>query len=243
MKTYLAITAIFVCTLCRPPLAEAQESAARQPDDAVVRSYMTAAGDHAVLYNGKEEPPYIPAFRQIGFPYYVTPDFHRGELRYGNAVYAGVAMRYNLLNDELIVHPEQRSFNLIVEREKLREAWLHDTHIIPFSTEQWAGVPPCNYLILLHDGRYPLVKKYTVVRSEQVSIAGVEVSYLHGERFYVRVNGVCHAVGSKNSLLKLFPEDKKTLNAYAKALRANFDKSRREASLVQMIEYLETLHK
>jgi hypothetical protein len=243
MKTHSAITVILICTLCRPPAARAQESTARQPDEAVVRSYMAASGDHSALYNGKEEPAYIPAFRQKGHPYYVSPDFRRSELRYNRTAYTGVAMRYDMLNDELIVRPEQRAFNLIMDRAKVQEARLHDARLVPWTAAEWTGVPPCNYLFLLHDGRYPLVKKYTVTRSEQVTLEGVEVSYLYGERFYIRVAGVCRPVGSKNSLLKLFPGDKKTLNARAKALRANFDRKRREASLIQMIEYLETLHK
>jgi hypothetical protein len=113
-------------------------------------------------------------------------------------------------------------------------------HIIPQGVEYRQDMPPGNYLLLLHNGAYPVLKKYTVLRKERIEDGKVQVVYRVKPQLYVRIGDVCHPVSSKASVLKLFPQNKAVLNAYAKAQRLNF-RAGREPSILSLITYIETL--
>jgi hypothetical protein len=102
------------------------------------------------------------------------------------------------------------------------------------------NVPPGNYLILLHGGRFPVVKKYRIDRKEEIAGGRAKTLYYVRGQYFVRIGAACHPLKGKRSLLKLFPQYKNELNAYARQARLDFGK-RREASLVALLTYAEEI--
>jgi hypothetical protein len=203
---------------------------------------MEASGSYAAIYNGKEETPHVPAVNAGSHPYFSSHEFQEGKLFYNHTWYESIPLRYDMLRDELAVRSRERAFNSLLDREAVQEAWLAGAHIVRWEPELWTGVPPCNYLFLVHEGRYPVVKKTGILRVEKVTPEGVSVSYLPDERFYIRVDNACYPVSGKKSLLKRFPGDRQALNAFIKNHALKFGKQQRELSLLTLIRYIETLH-
>jgi hypothetical protein len=231
---------LFVLLLCLP---EAAGQEARKPQAKVFDDYMAAAGDYALIYNGKEEPSRRLAAGARSHPYFSSPEFQEGKLFYNHIWYESVALRYDMLRDELTVRSPQRAFLLALDRETTPEAWISGAHIVAWTPERWRGVPPCNYLFLIHDGRYPVVKKNKIAQIVKITPEGVDESYPANERFYIRVDSVCYPLTGKKSALKLFPEDRRALNAFVKTRALKFDKQQRESSFLALISYIETLRK
>lgn len=144
-------------------------------------------------------------------------------------------MRYDLLRDELVVCPEGRFTGIVLEREKVGDARLHGVRIIPHSRE-YGDIPQGNYLLLLHDGLFPVLKKYTVRSREEIRGNRVRMIYGVKAQYFVRIGNLCRPVSGKGSILRLFPQNKASLKRYAKESRLNF-RSRRESSILSLITY------
>jgi len=206
----------------------------------VIESYIEYAGEHAVIFNGKEEVTYDHA--STNHPYLVTSQYTPGELLYNNILYKNVSLRYDLFRDELIIKVPNISYSVVLEKEKVTEAVVDKYRIIRHEKNLWPNIAPGNYLLLLHDGQFPVVRKNQMTRDQKVVDQSVEYRFRLRERYYIYKNGICHQVSNKGSLLKLFPDKKKELETYIKQQNLNFRKDR-EQSIVAIVQFYEGLTK
>jgi hypothetical protein len=213
----------------------------------IARRYIAEVNEQAVIFSGKVQKPYPEAITASEasanynwHPYLVLPDYSAGEIHYNHTLYIGVSLRYDLLRDELLACPAERLSGVVLEKEKVKEARLHGVRIIPHTPEYGQGIPHGNYLILLHDGNFPAIKKYTVVSRKEIRDGKTRMMYSVKPHYYICIEDLCHRVTGKTSVLKLFPQHKAALNAYAKEHKLNF-RIQREQSILALITYRETL--
>jgi hypothetical protein len=212
----------------------------------MARRYISEVNEEAVLFSGKVQSPY-PAITMLSglpagysyHPYLVSPDYSAGDIRFNHTLYKDVRMRYDLLRDEMVVCPEGHFAGIVLEKEKVKEVWLHGVHIVPHSAE-YRDIPYGNYLLLLHDGLYPVLRKHKVMSREEIRDHKVRVVYSVRQQFFVRIGNVCRPITGKGSVLKLFPRHRAALNAYAKEQKLNF-RTQREQSILSLITYAETI--
>lgn len=238
MKYKAIITVVAALSLGMQLKAQEATGRVNSISEKVIVEYLNSAKNQAVVFNGKEQTPYDLVF--TNHPYLVTPQYVSGKLLHNDILYTEIPLRLDLYRDEIITTMPNTPYNIVLEKEKVTEALIAGYHVIRNDEELWPNIPRGNYLILLSDGAYPIVKKYQVILDQKIVDQNVEYTFQIRERFYVLKDKECHLVSNKGSLLKLFPDKKKELSAYIKQQKLNFRKQR-EQSIVAIVEYYEHL--
>ena len=200
------------------------------PSDNVINYYLTETKAYATLYSGKTETPYDR--RYINHPYFETDAYKAGTLGYNRVVYKDVMMRFDLYRNELTVVAPDKPFHIVLNNEKFDYAILNGSTIISAGSENKRKE---KFGVLLHNGTYPVTRQYNVRTTEETSDRTVINSFRIQQQYVIYKNGVPYAVKNKNSVLKLFPDKRKELNAFAKQHRLNF-KSQIEQSIIALVE-------
>lgn len=218
----------------------AQEIPAKPIPDELYARYMTEIKDLSVIYNGKEETPF--GMITTNHAYLMTDAFTPANLWYNQTEYRNILMRYDLSRDELIVRKPNTYKGVVLEKEKVDRVFLNGCWLVSTDDLSWVNKPAGNYLILLSDGIYPVVKRNSAVFEKKVDKNKVMAFYNLRESFYICIDNVCYPVKNKGSVLKLFPDKKKELEAYVKQQKLKFG-SEREQSIVAIVEYYQSLNK
>jgi len=215
----------------------AQESRlAGLPSDNVLQGYLAEAGTWAVLYSGKTETPYdIP---YTNHPYFETSTYTAGTLCFNRVLYKDVLMRFDLFRDELTVIYPNRQSRIVLDNAKFDYAVLNGATIVKSFDEKARKE---KFLVLLHNGTYPVVRKYSVSIKTETSDRVARSSFNIQPQYAVSRDGVLYTVKNKNALLKLFPDRKKELNEFARQHNLNF-RTQPEQSIIALVNYYESLN-
>lgn len=206
-------------------------------DEGIV-SYMDYVGNQAVIYTGKEEAKY-PTYI-LNHPYLDTNQYRKGTLGFDGLVYPNVKLRLNQNTEELIILSPDERFNTIVPTDRVDFAYIDSFYI--FYNRPNSGVPlPEGYYAMLHNGKYPVLKRETMFLSTTTKDMTIESSFVKRTRVYIYKDGKYNQVSSKRSVLKLLGSKKKELNRLIKLNRINFRNSPSDAivAVVKLYEYLE----
>lgn len=202
------------------------------------QGYFPSASDYARLYVGAIEPQYMPSAWH-DFPYYKgNTDLYDGRICYYGVVYDHVQLRYDQLEQRVVVLspvgnvfciPEQKHINWF---EMDGRRYVHDPE------------DGSRYAALLSDGSTNGTQLYHIawkVRSGENAFEGRKYQkVLNTKEHYTLVtpDGEMYHVNRAADVAKLFPEQKKQIKQFAKKNRLSFSKSKRESSLVKVVENL-----
>jgi hypothetical protein len=202
------------------------------------QEYFSSASDFARLYIGEVEPQYLlSAWRDI--PYYKgTTDLYEGRISYHGVVYDHVKLRFDQLEQRVVILspignvfciPEQKHVDWF---EMDGQRFVHDPE------------DDSRYAALLSDGSANGTRLYhsvwKVLNGESTFGERKYRKYLATKEHYTLVtpdDRVYH-VRSASNIAKIFPEQKKEIKQFAKKNRLSFSKSKRESSLVKVVESL-----
>jgi hypothetical protein len=205
----------------------------------VVAHYLASAGKHLPVYTGKIPLPYPSHFSDS--PYLATHQPAEGTLVYNGIAYPGIRLRLDLYRERLLASPPQEMYEVILSPGQVDYAVLHGYHVFYFQPGSLQGSPPAGYYLLLHDGGCRVLS-HPACSMRETSKDGVTTGWFRfSTRYYILKDGVCHAVKSKGSLLKLFPSHRKELSRYINEQRLNFGRNA-EASIVAVVKQYERLN-
>ncbi|MDR1499565.1 MAG: hypothetical protein LBI58_01140 [Tannerellaceae bacterium] len=230
-KTILSI----FCLLITECLGAQQQEAA---DD-----YLAQASGYASIYNGKEGysyPRYI-----LNHPYWGDAgDYRQGSLSYDGIMYTNVWMRLDLYRDELLVRSPDRRFEIALYAGLMDYAVAEPYYIARLDGEKDGGGRdlPEGYYIRLYDGRCQVWKRETkhLTQSRNEYSGLVDTYFERRVIFYVRMEGVYHAVRNEASLLRLFPSGGKEIKRYMRRRKLSFRKAP-ETVIVDIVRRYEHL--
>jgi hypothetical protein len=217
MKRYL------FCLLCLPAIwtCRAQEEE--------TNNYLKLAGAWATLYSGKEEAQY-PGVRE--HPYLDTQAYREGNLWVDGRLYPAVKMRLNVYADELSVRSPDNRFGVVVSAERIDSAGFPQYDV--FYDDR-------GFSVRLHNGKYPVWKRQTKQIERVANGMKYEQVFTSRTRFYVYKDGRYQNADSKRSLLKVFAERKKELNAYVRQQQLNW-KEDPAGAILRLVKYYESLN-
>jgi hypothetical protein len=206
------------------------------PSDNDIREYLSEAKEYATLFSGKTETPYDRQF--VNHPYFESSGYLSGTLCYNRVIYKDVMMRFDLFRNELTVFLPGRPFFIVLNNEKFEYAILNGSTIVLSDSEKDSKK---KFLVLLHNGRYPVVRKYNMTITEDVIGLSITSSFRIQQQYAIYVNGISRVVKNKNSVVKLFPDKRKELNEFAKQHKLSFNNQSVEQSIVALVGYYENL--
>lgn len=202
-------------------------------------SYLNSAGNHAIIYTGREEVKY-PTY-VLNHPYLDTNEFRSGTLSFDGIIYPNVKMRLNLHTDELAVFSYNNLFSVVLPSDRVDFATIDSLYIYYVNPQKETLPFPKGYHVRIFKGKHEVWKRETMFMESKIKDMMVEFSFIKKRKFYIYKDGVYHTVSSKNSVLKLFdPAKKRDLKKYIKQHELNFKKSPDEA-IVSVVNYYEYL--
>jgi len=180
-----------------------------------------------------------PEYTYSGSPY-LSDEFIPGEIYLRNGkVYHNIPLRYNIYNDLIEFEAEEKSFT-INEKADYTKIIIGNNVFVMISYTYGGGVKKGN-LEVITDGNYRLLKKHGV-DLEPPELPGAykdaklaNFRELKPEYFLSVSGGGGQFFNNANSFEKICGCDTEELNSFIKKNKIKFNK---EASLIELIEYL-----
>lgn len=218
----------------------ASGQAAPPPYDEGGVVYTKVAGSQAALYTGRQEPRY-PAYWE-GHPYLTTDEFLTGTLAFDGVVYPEVWMRLNTHIDELVVLTPDQRLVILLPADRVAYARMNGMEIRRMEPMGEKGTLDAGYYARLREGKYPLWKRAR--KSTERRTEGLEMIYFFKESvdYYLEIGGRFVAVNSKRALLRRLEGRQAELNSFIKRQQLSFNKANREASILAVVAYYESLN-
>ena len=199
------------------------------------QAYFSSASDFARLYVGAVEPQYqISTWHDI--PYYNGhTNMYKGRVCYYGVVYDNVQLRFDQLEQRVVVLSPVGSVFCLPEQEHID--WFEmDGHRYVHDPEDSS-----RYAALLSDGSTNGVRLYhsvwKVYSGENTFGGKKPLKILSTKEHYTLItpDGEIHDVKRASDVAKLFPEQKKQIKQFASKNHLSFSKRERENSLVAVV--------
>ncbi len=205
-----------------------------------VREYLDVAGDHAVIYSGKEQQKYISTINN--HPYFITDEYVKGTLSYDGIVYPDVELKLDLHRGELIVRTPNRIFNVVVQRDKVDYADFNSFRIVPAAALE-GNFPLSGYYIELYHNEYRILEKRLATYHEVVEHQKLKTYFQFHKPVYYLIKGEqFHSFRSEAALLRIFKTRKKELKHYIKQNRLSFKRDPQQ-TIVETVKQYELLNR
>ena len=200
----------------------------------MLSAYLSAAGDHASLYQGSIEPQFLQN-AWVTHPYWEDTEFRPGSICYDGILYPSVQLRYNIYDNRLaVVSPDSR-INITPEPDKVAYFVIDGFRYEPLDGR---------YVRVASDGQNAQLLHMRIKerRGDEIIDMHAYHSLQTSDTYYLRLaDGSCHAVSNLKSLCKAVPQFKHELQDFARANKLRFKGEKREPSLVQCVRFLEQL--
>ncbi len=198
------------------------------------KEYQKAAGEKAMLFSGKAVQDYATHLYDNTPFWEETGKFQSGSVMYDGNLYTDVHLRYDTYTRILAVNTPENGYAIQVEMQLVDYFVLDGIRFIRQEGEDFCAV-------VYESPRIQLLQQ--AVTRQGTDVVKERVSYKHFNRnfrFTLVREGVKHTVSSRSSVLKLFPQHKKALKAYANKAQLNFRRQRAEA-LTALVKYADEL--
>ena len=200
------------------------------------QEHISLASDYARLYVGALEPQYLLRLWH-DIPYYHDkPDFYSGRVSYYGVVYDDVKLRFDQLAQRVAVLSPGSNF-LCLPEQKYIDWFEMDGHRYVHDPED-----STRYAVLLCDGSTNGIRFYhsewKIDNGDMYFGTGKLLKILRTYEHYTLItpDGEMHHVKRLSDVAKLFPEQKKQIRQTARKNHLSFSKSKRESSLVKVVE-------
>lgn len=213
--------------------------------------YIGIAGDHAVIFNGKDQPKlinnaksgYLRKKGDIDIDEWGSETFNidsptngvfdEGKLFYDGVMYLKLPMRLDLYTDELMVLTPNITHRIILHPDRVGYAEFNGYRVEYINAGPEAKIPK-GYYAYLYSGKCAALKKETFsFRRETSSL------FNWSRKYYIYKDGIYYQVKNKRTILNVFKSHKKELDKYIKDM--NMDFKNMELVLPMIVEQYEKL--
>jgi hypothetical protein len=204
------------------------------PPDKPVTGYLTDAGEHALVFMGREHEKY--PIHYANHPWLHSPEFVKGTLYYNGVKYTGIEMKLDLYRNELVISPSNAPFSIVPEPGLVDSALLNETQIRYFAIPM--GGMPAGYAVMLHNGNNRLYQKHRLILRDVVE-SGKLITRFEILKSYWLVNesGVSR-ISRVSDLNRHFPDQRRLIRTFLKSNQLNFRRNP-EQTLAQLLDYLD----
>ena len=182
--------------------------------------------DHALgaeninLYNGLV---YIEKYKTINdkHKFFSSRNSLVGSIIHKGQPYYNVKMKYDLFEDQILVMTN----NLVqLINEHIASFTINGSKFVNIDTQKGDTRSLSGfYEILTETPSYSLYKKHCKRKIDRMGQKAVYSEFIDDNQFYVHYSGAYHKINTKRDMIKIFPEFKREIKAYAKRASRTLD--------------------
>ena len=205
------------------------------------QQYLNSVDNNGHIYNGKEYLSHDKYYLK-GHQFFKFSEEEEGEVYYEDYLFTRVPLLYDAVLDQVIISEPNGSLLFKLENQKVSYFRVHDHLFIHLNTDSLSGssMRP-GFYDLLANGKTQVLAKRIKRMYEDATPRGMEGEFTIEDKFFVRKNNQYYPVSNKKTILKVFNDNRKELQKYSRNQRLKFKKEIREASLVKLVQYYNTL--
>jgi hypothetical protein len=202
----------------------------------IVSFYTASIRDQSRLYNGSDYVIYIPEKEE--HPYFMQDDWTTGSVIYEHLLYEGVALLYDVHQDQVITeHNRGNSIRLVPE--KIQGFTLFDHTFVRLTQDNDSKISE-GFYDQLYNGKSKVYAKYFKEYNETLSVKEVIPRFDERVRYYLVKGENFNVVKSKSSVIQIFEDQKQDVKNFIRKNNIRF-KSNRALAIVQITEFYDTL--
>jgi hypothetical protein len=202
--------------------------------------YQNQQGDQSPLNNGVRYEKYPHPFR-LGSAYFPSDQFTRGSVVYNGIFYDSVTLKYDDLQQFLILLKDGYEMAMINERVSSFDIG-GNTFLRLMADSAHSGIPATGFYQLLYDGPSSVIKRTTkYIREETFATDGVPRYMVTDEAYYIRRGQIFMRVKTVESLPNIFSDHKKELKRFIE--NNNLQDDNMGDMLIRVTDYYDKLVK
>lgn len=156
---------------------------------------------------------YTDNYRKLGdnHQFLKVNEFKKGEVTYQNQTYYNVLLKYDLLNDAIIVNlnSDFENRSIVLEKAYVNSFKLDGNLFINRENE--------GYLEVLHQSKsISFFKKNKKSKKKKLNESFLYYKFLEDDVYYVLLNDNLSIIKNKKTLIQLLPHQKKNISTYYK---------------------------
>lgn len=202
----------------------------------VAGDYVDKTGLFSRLYSGKIETPYNLRLYE-GNPYYKDRNYAEGSIVLNDIYYGGQNIRLDLYKQQAVVlSPANQA--LVMPFARVQKVNIYDRAFIWIVPSKNSGLKNEGFYVPCFEGG-----KINLLCEERVVIQDKKAVPLVFEweiKYYLGIGGKYYHMKNKGDFLRLFPENKKQINRYARENRLDFIDAK-EQSMIALATFCDKL--
>lgn len=173
------------------------------------------------LYNGVEYLRH-PAKIQ-GSPFFLDTEYNNGTIVYNGIFYDGLRLKYDVVTDQLVTRYIDGNSEMSFLSGLVSKFSIEGFKFVYLPTNTLGDVKTSpGYFQELIDGKASFFIKRKKNLKETSGVRDITSEFVVADEFYVLKDNILHRVSSKSSVLNVFKDKKKELNAFLKNQSINF---------------------
>jgi hypothetical protein len=155
--------------------------------------------------------------------FFMTDDWTTGSVTFEGQHFTNVPLLYDIAQDQLITESATGNMQVLAQ-ERVSGFSLGTLPFEKIENEKVANsLPGTGYFQVLYPGKTKLICLRQKSMQEKIDGNKIEVYFDEKSRYFVLLNGKYFPVKSRRSLLKLLPEHRNELRAFANRNRLNYN--------------------
>jgi len=202
----------------------------QNPDSALLSIYQKNEGDQAAIYNGRQYLRPVYSFEKNAHVFFETDKMVRGSVIYQGLRYDSVNLIYDENSDELVTNDYNVTDLVTLFKERVTGFSILGQNFIRLGNDS-------GYFQVLYQGPSLVLKKEIKKIVEKPDVPRTLYFIEVIPSYYFSRNGSYQKISGKESLLKVFGDRRKEVNAFMKANKVKFKKNREDAILRSVAYY------
>ncbi len=197
----------------------------------VARQYYdsTIAGS-ARIYNGTEYYLKEVQDNDVGFAYYLSPDWTKGTVTYDGVRYPSAYLLYDLVSEKVVVENPYTSSRIELVSDKVSEFTMANHSFVRLvDNSSSVGLPHSGFYEVLYDGKSKVFVKHSKEIVKKLENGAEKRKFNDARKYFIFSRGQYYAVSSKSSVLNVFRDRKTELRHVA--LHSGGD---RQATIIEL---------
>ena len=183
--------------------------------------YSSERGSESAIYNGKLHYPYASNIE--GVAYFNSEAWQKGSVIYDNTLYENILMKYDLVQDQLIIIAyEKTGLPIALFSPRIKEFSLPAFRFVYLDEKKNGSILPPGFYQLLLEGRITVFSRNIKVVSEKIEGLQLFRRFEEKNAFYILKDGQYYLIKTKKDLLTTLEEHKKEINSHLKKMKLNF---------------------